>query len=209
MQENTIKQCATTSHNVRQATQRMWHLIPALLIALICTGNVQATALGQPAISTYIVTTTAPTCEISVPSGGTLALGDTTVADLSTSPLKVAGRSFAVTLSACTGSTDGTKSNLTLWGTPDTTGGSTTLFKNMLATGAAAGVGIEVTNDMTGNGSAVPVRTSSTPYAIPVTLTGGSGTVNFFAMPSRGGHAANTVTPGAVSTTLNFNMDYR
>jgi type 1 fimbria pilin len=156
------------------------------------------------------VTTQAPTCTVTLPASS-LDLTPVTVADFATSPVKKGGKTFTVTVSGCSGTpTAGTSLYLTLWGTPDTTKGDTTLFKNILTSGQAAGVGFELTNDTTGKGASLPAKGSSTPYAIPVTLDAktGEGTVDFFAMPSRGGYAANAVTGGAMRTTLNFNIDY-
>lgn len=181
----------------------------ALLPALLCAGLAQA-GVPAPVTVTYTVTTQAPTCNVTLPQGGTVALTPATVADFSTSPLKKAGATFAVTLSGCTGQpTAGTTPNLTLWGTPDNTKGDTTLFKNAITTGGAAGLGFVLTKDTTGVGALLPVGTQGSPYAIPVTMSSGTGRVDFFAMPSRGNYATGDVTAGTMSTVLKFNMDYR
>lgn len=181
----------------------------ALLLSALFGTNLAQAGVPAPVTVTYTVTTQAPTCNVTLPSSGSVALNPVTVADFATSPVAKGGVTFAVTLSGCTGTpTAGTAPNLTFWGTAD--GSQTTLFKNMApAASAAAGVGFVLIKGTTATGTPLAVGTSASRTAIPVTLSGGTGKVDFFAMPSRGTYAASAVTGGAMSTSLNFNMDYR
>ncbi len=180
-----------------------------LLSALLFAGLARA-GVPAPVTVTYTVTTQAATCNVTLPSGGTVNLNPVTVSDFATSPVTKGGVTFAVTLSGCTGTpTTGTVPNLTYWGEADTSKGDTTLFKNKAPTGAAAGVGFVLYRGTSQAGSQLAVGSQATPVAIPVNLSGGTGKVDFYAMPSRGGYPVSAVTAGAMRTALNFNMDYR
>jgi type 1 fimbria pilin len=185
-----------------------------LLAGLVSAGG--AGAAIPDVTATYTVTTQAPTCTVTVNGGiSTLTLPGVTVADLTaqTTPITTKGSAFQVKLSNCTGTpTLNTRPNLLLWGSADSTGGST-MFKNTDGTtGKAGGVGFALTNNSTGQGTALTVKTTKTDaLAFPVTLdpVTGAGVVDFFAMPMRGGYAASAVTGGTMKTELNFDMDYR
>jgi P pilus assembly protein, pilin FimA len=192
----------------RLAWRSGWGQALALLLSALFGTNLAQAGVPAPVTVTYTVTTQAPTCSVALPPNGRVELNPVTTSDFSTSPVTKGGVTFAVTLSGCTGNpTTGTVPNLTFWGTAD--GTQTTLFKNMATTGAAGGVGFVLLKGTTSAGTTLAVGTSSSRTAIPVTLSGGTGKVDFFAMPSRGTHPVSAVTGGAMSTSLNFNMDYR
>jgi len=168
----------------------------AAAIALACAGSAQA-ADGTITINGQI---TDVTCNIAVNNGSNNAT--VTLPTVSTSALAAADQTagatpFKIALSGCSG---GTMNTASAWFEPGANVDSTT--GRLKSNGTATHVQVELLN----SGMSPIAAGAATQNDTPVNISGGTGTLSYYAQYHATGGAA---TAGSVTTSVQYTIQYQ